>query len=164
MNEVTNIVVAGLGGQGVVKASDILAVAAFLAGWDVKKTELHGMSQRGGSVSGDVRFGRGVLSPMVPPGEADFLLVLAEPEVEVYRGLLRPGGLLIPPQAADASALPDRRCLNVALLGVLSHHLPIEPVAWHEAIREHFQGEWVETNWCAFEIGRACKGAVLRKQ
>ena len=53
----TNVVIAGLGGQGVLKASDILADVAFSAGLDVKKSELHGMSQRGGSVSSDVRFG-----------------------------------------------------------------------------------------------------------
>ena len=70
------MVVAGLGGQGVLKASDIVADAAFRAGLDVKKSEIHGMSQRGGSVSSDVRFGGEVLSPMVPPGEADFLVLL----------------------------------------------------------------------------------------
>jgi indolepyruvate ferredoxin oxidoreductase beta subunit len=66
-NRVTNIVLGGLGGQGVLTASDILADAAFRAGFDVKKSELHGMSQRGGSVSSDVRYGPRVLSPMVPP-------------------------------------------------------------------------------------------------
>ena len=74
-NNVTNIVTAGLGGQGVIKASDILADVAFRAGLDVKKAEIHGMSQRGGSVTSDVRFGPRVLSPMVPTGQAHFLLV-----------------------------------------------------------------------------------------
>ena len=69
--------IAGLGGQGVITASDILADAAFRAGRDVKKSELHGMSQRGGSVTSEVRFGAQVFSPMVPRGEADFLVVLA---------------------------------------------------------------------------------------
>ena len=55
--KVTNVVLAGLGGQGVLKASDILADAALRAGLDVKKAEVHGMSQRGGSVTSDVRFG-----------------------------------------------------------------------------------------------------------
>ena len=55
--EVTNIVIAGLGGQGVLKASDLVADVAFRAGLDVKKSEIHGMSQRGGSVSSDVRYG-----------------------------------------------------------------------------------------------------------
>ena len=79
----TNVVIAGLGGQGVLKASDILADVAFSAGLDVKKSELHGMSQRGGSVSSDVRFGERVFSPMVPEGEADFLVVIAADQVPV---------------------------------------------------------------------------------
>jgi hypothetical protein len=83
--KLTNVVVAGLGGQGVLKASDILADVAVRAGFDVKKSEIKGMSQRGGSVSSDVRFGDAVLSPMVPPGEADFLLVLEPTQVEPNR-------------------------------------------------------------------------------
>ena len=77
MSKPTNVVIAGLGGQGVIKASDILADVAFSAGLDVKKSEMHGMSQRGGSVSSDVRFGERVFSPMVPEGEADFLVVIS---------------------------------------------------------------------------------------
>src|SRR5512142_2938927 len=94
---VVNVVIAGLGGQGVIKASDILADAACRAGHDVKKAEVHGMSQRGGSVSSDVRFGPKVHSPMVPFGEADFLVVLAPDQVEVTRPVLRPSGVLIAP-------------------------------------------------------------------
>ncbi len=88
-DRVVNIVVAGLGGQGVLKASDILTEAAFAAGWDVKKADVHGMSQRGGSVRSDVRFGPRVFSPMVTAGEADFLVVLAEDQVEPHRDVLR---------------------------------------------------------------------------
>ena len=57
----------------------------------MKKSEIHGMSQRGGSVTSDVRFGAAVFSPMVPPGEADFLVVLAADQVENNRRQLRPG-------------------------------------------------------------------------
>src|ERR1035441_1870884 len=85
MHKVTNIVVAGLGGQGVLKGTDILADVALRAGYDVKKSEIKGMSQRGGSVTGDVRFGHHVFSPMVPAGEADFLLVLEPTQVEPHR-------------------------------------------------------------------------------
>ncbi len=84
----TNVVIAGLGGQGVIKASDILADVAFSAGVDVKKSELHGMSQRGGSVSSDVRFGERVFSPMVPEGEADFLVVIAPDQIAVNQSAL----------------------------------------------------------------------------
>jgi indolepyruvate ferredoxin oxidoreductase beta subunit len=155
-SKVTNVVVAGLGGQGVMKASDILAEAAFAAGLDVKKSELHGMSQRGGSVTSDVRFGPKVLSPMVPPGEADFLVVLAETEVQISAHLLRPGGVLVWPDRVEADRLPDRRSLNVALLGVLSNHLPaIQLEHWLQAVRAAFAQKYQAANMQAFELGRA---------
>ena len=69
MEKTTNVTVAGLGGQGVLTVTDILAEVLFRAGFDVKKSEVHGMSQRGGSVSSEVRFGKSVASPMVPEGE-----------------------------------------------------------------------------------------------
>jgi indolepyruvate ferredoxin oxidoreductase beta subunit len=149
-----SIVIAGLGGQGVLKASDILAEAAFLAGYDVKKSEVHGMSQRGGSVASDVRFGTTVFSPMVPPSEADFLIVLAEDQVENNRPRLREGGVLIAPQDIQAASLPNRRSANVALLGVLGRHLKIDAANWLEAIRTNMKPELFEVNRQAFEIGR----------
>ena len=125
MKKTVNVVIAGLGGQGVIKASDILSEAAFRSGFEVKKSEIHGMSQRGGSVTSDVRFGSQVFSPMVPPGEADFLVVLAPDQVEVNRGQLRPGGVLIAPDLVDPAKLSNRKSFNVALLGALSRHLEI---------------------------------------
>jgi indolepyruvate ferredoxin oxidoreductase beta subunit len=152
---VTNVVVAGLGGQGIVRASDILADAAFRAGLDVKKSELHGMSQRGGSVTSDVRFGARVLSPMVPAGEADFLLVIAEDQVEANTWQLRPGGLLIEPSQVDRKALPDKRVLNVALLGVLSAFLDLPEGRWLEALRANLAPQLLAANRAAFALGRA---------
>lgn len=148
-----NIVVAGLGGQGVLKASDILGDAAFLAGYDVKKSEVHGMSQRGGSVASDVRFGTEVFSPMATHGEADFLLVLADDQVENNRPRLREGGVLITPQDLAMESLPNRRSLNVALLGVLARHLPLPEATWIEAIRRNIKPELFEANRQAFKIG-----------
>ncbi|MEN6493528.1 MAG: 2-oxoacid:acceptor oxidoreductase family protein [Thermoguttaceae bacterium] len=153
-HRVTNVVLAGLGGQGVLKASDILAGAAFLAGLDVKKSEIHGMSQRGGSVSSDVRFGPQVFSPMVPPGAADFLVVLAEDQVEVQRGQLRFGGVLIEPSMVDPAILPHRRSMNVLVLGILSRHLSIPQEAWYAAIAKNLKPELHEVNRRAFELGR----------
>jgi indolepyruvate ferredoxin oxidoreductase alpha subunit len=149
-----SIVIAGLGGQGVLTASDILAEAAFLAGYEVKKSEVHGMSQRGGSVASDIRFGSTVFSPMVPPGGADFLLVLADDQVDNNRPRLRAGGVLIEPAAIDPAALPNRRSANVALLGVLSRHLPIDPAVWQEALRKSIKPELYDVNRRAFELGR----------
>lgn len=73
-NELTNILVVGIGGQGVMTASEILAMAAIEMGLDVKKTEVAGMAQRGGVVASHVRFGTKVLSPAIPKGEADILV------------------------------------------------------------------------------------------
>ena len=154
-DKVTNVIVAGLGGQGVLKASDILAEAAFAAGLDVKKTEVHGMSQRGGSVRTDVRFGPRVLSPMVPAGEADFLVVLAADQADVNRPVLRPGGTIIEPGAIDEARLPNKRSLNVALLGVLSAHLGLPAEAWESALRANLPPAHRQANAQAFAMGRS---------
>lgn len=154
-SKLTNVVVAGLGGQGVLKASDILADVAVRAGFDVKKSEIKGMSQRGGSVSSDVRFGDAVLSPMVSPGEADFLLVLEPTQVTPNQHYLKPGGTLITPDAVHAEKLPNKKALNVALLGALSAHLPLPEGDWIESLREAFPASFFEANRQAFTIGRA---------
>ncbi|NQU43576.1 indolepyruvate oxidoreductase subunit beta [bacterium] len=153
-NTVTNVVVAGLGGQGVLKASDILAEAAFRAGLDIKKSEIHGMSQRGGSVTSDVRFGKQVLSPMIPTGQADYLLVIAADQIEPNRHLLREGGVLITPDAVDPKALPHARSLNVALLGILSSHLEIPEDIWLDAVRANLKENLHGVNEEAFALGR----------
>ena len=151
----TNVVIAGLGGQGVIKASDILADVAFSANLDVKKSELHGMSQRGGSVSSDVRFGERVFSPMVPEGEADFLVVIAPDQVPVNAWMMGQGGVLIEASMIDESTLPNKKSINVALLGVLSRHLPFPVEAWHDAIGRNLPEKLYGVNLRAFSIGRA---------
>lgn len=154
MSKPTNVVVAGLGGQGVIKASDILADVAFSSGVDVKKSELHGMSQRGGSVSSDVRFGEQVFSPMVTPGEADFLVVLAPDQVAVNRAALSPNGILIEPSQIDESSLSHKKSINVALLGVLSRHLQFPVEAWTAALKRNLPEKLHEANLLSFSIGR----------
>jgi indolepyruvate ferredoxin oxidoreductase beta subunit len=155
MKPVTNVILAGLGGQGVIKASDILSEAAFIAGYDVKKSELHGMSQRGGSVCSDVRFGPTVLSPMVPPGQADYLVVLASDQVQVNSGQLKPGGKVISPEMIDESRLSNRKNVNVALLGILSSHLDIAEDSWAAAICSVFPEKIRAANQQAFAYGRS---------
>lgn len=152
-----NIVVTGVGGQGVLTTTDIIATTAFLAGYDVKKTELHGMSQRGGGVVSDVRYGQRVLSPMVPEGEADFLVVLEATQEEPNRNRLRPDGQIISCVHIEQQSLPHPRSLNVAVLGVLSQHLEFSEELWREAIRACFPQALWEVNQAAFEIGRQVK-------
>lgn len=79
-SSVTNILVAGVGGQGVILASDVMADTFLQAGNDVKKSEVHGMAQRGGAVSSHVRFGAKVYSPIIKMGEVDYLCMMEKME------------------------------------------------------------------------------------
>ena len=94
-NTVTNILVVGVGGQGVMTATEILAEAAISLGHDVKKTEVAGMSQRGGVVSSHLRFGPRVLSPKIAPGEADIIVGFESAEALRWSHYLRSGGLVL---------------------------------------------------------------------
>lgn len=94
-SSVTNILLVGVGGQGILLASEILAEAFMIAGFEVKKSEIHGMSQRGGSVVSHVRFGKEVFSPVIPEGEGDILFGFELLETRRYLHLLRPGAKVI---------------------------------------------------------------------
>lgn len=90
-----NIVLIGVGGQGTILTSKILAIGLVELGYDVKMSEIHGMSQRGGSVSTQIRYGEKVYSPSIGSGEAD--IVVAFEKAEAVRGLpfLKKGGTLV---------------------------------------------------------------------
>jgi indolepyruvate ferredoxin oxidoreductase beta subunit len=77
---VTNILMCGVGGQGVILASNIVSIAAMMAGYEVKKSEVHGMSQRGGSVVTHVRYGASVCSPLISKGRADVMMAFEKLE------------------------------------------------------------------------------------
>jgi len=93
--QTTNILVVGIGGQGVMTATEVLAEAAISLDYDVKKTEVAGMSQRGGVVTSHLRFGERVLSPQIAPGTADVLLGFEPAEAMRWSHYLRPGGLVL---------------------------------------------------------------------
>ncbi len=90
-----NFLLAGVGGQGTLLASDVLADVGVRAGYDVKKSEVHGMAQRGGSVTSHVRWGDKVRSPLIGHGEVNYLLAFEKLEALRYVGMLRPGGVAI---------------------------------------------------------------------
>ncbi len=90
-----NILLGGVGGQGVILASKILSRAALLQGLDIKQSEVHGMSQRGGSVVSHVRIGQVVHSPIVPQGQCDILLGFEPLEALRYAHWVKPGGVLV---------------------------------------------------------------------
>jgi indolepyruvate ferredoxin oxidoreductase beta subunit len=94
-DKVFNVSLVGVGGQGILLTSDILAKTATLAGLDVKKSEIHGMAQRGGSVISQVRFGEKVYSPIIPDGASDLLVSFERLEALRWRHLLAPGGKVL---------------------------------------------------------------------
>lgn len=94
-NEITNVLIVGVGGQGILLASEVLSHAALLAGLDVKKSEIHGMSQRGGTVSSHVRFGPQVLSPIIPEGQAHVLMSLEKLEALRWKDYLTQDGTIV---------------------------------------------------------------------
>lgn len=90
-----NVSLVGVGGQGIILTADILAKAAALAGYDVKKSEIHGMAQRGGSVTSQVRFGESVASPIIQEGCADILVSFDKLEALRNAGALAEGGIAL---------------------------------------------------------------------
>jgi len=95
MEATINIALVGVGGQGTLLASEVISRAAMLAGADVKKSEVHGMAQRGGSVVSQVRIGRKVYSPLIPDGEVHYLLSFEMLEALRYADTLAPDGVAL---------------------------------------------------------------------
>ncbi len=93
IGQIVNISLVGVGGQGTLLASEILCQVALLSGMDVKKSEVHGMAQRGGSVVSEVRMGPKVYSPLIPLGQTDFLVAFEKVEAVRYAHLLLPNGV-----------------------------------------------------------------------
>lgn len=95
MSEVKNILLCGVGGQGTILASKLLSYALVDAGYDVKMSEIHGMSQRGGSVTTQVRYGKEVHSPIIGKGSADILVSFEAMEALRYLDDLNPDGVAV---------------------------------------------------------------------
>ncbi len=152
----TNLLLAGVGGQGVLLASEVLSEAVFLQGFDVKKSEVHGMAQRGGGVTSHLRFGDRVYSPLIPTGQADYLVSFHVEEGAKYEFMLKPEGRKIGPDMAGVELEGLGRSLNIYLLGALSEALAIEPENWRKALEQCIKPRFLEVNLKAFERGRNC--------
>ncbi len=122
--KVFNILIAGVGGQGVLLTSKIIAEAALLQGLDVKQSEVHGMAQRGGSVLSQVRFGDKVFSPIISEGEADLLIGFEPLETARYLHFLHNDGIVV---------------YNTRPIGTIGVSIGKEtyPQDIHETIRKH---------------------------
>ena len=95
MSPVTNVLLVGVGGQGVLLGSEVLAAVAAIAGFEVKKSEVHGMAQRGGSVVSHLRFGAEVYSPLISRGAADYLVSFERLETLRYLDFLHAGSVVL---------------------------------------------------------------------
>lgn len=134
-----NVFLAGVGGQGTLLASEVLGEAFLRSGYDIKKSDVHGMAQRGGAVTTHLRYGPNVFSPLIEPGRADLLVAFEKIEGLRFAHYLRPGGVMVvnaqeiyppsvatgrEPYPADASArlatVTDRLYLVDALAAALS--------------------------------------------
>jgi indolepyruvate ferredoxin oxidoreductase beta subunit len=153
-NQTTNILFCGTGGQGVLKAAEVTAWAAIHAGFHVKKSEVHGMAQRGGSVESHLRFGQQVFSPLIPKGGADILVPFHSGEEERLRGFLKPEGINLLRFLARAHEKGvDRRFLNTYLIGVLGAHLQLPKDCWLKALEQEFKNKKFEENKRVFLNG-----------
>ena len=190
MKEQGNIHFCGVGGQGILLASELTAYALLAAGYDAKKSEVHGMAQRGGSVEAHLRFGKGkVYSPVIEPGKVDIMLSFEMMEAVRSLPLLNQKSTVIvntqkipPPVVATGKAPYPDHCLdeltgkgikvvevdafeiarsvgnfktvNVALVGVLSHFLPIKEATWLAVMEQRLPPKILEVNKKAFSAGR----------
>lgn len=110
MSEIKNILLCGVGGQGIILASKILATGLIRAGYDVKMSEVHGMAQRGGSVTTQVRYGEKVYSPIIGKGQADVLVSFETMETPRWIDYVKPDGKVV----INAYQIPSATILSGA--------------------------------------------------
>jgi len=149
MSDTTNILVVGIGGQGVMTATEILADAAIALGFDAKKTEVAGMAQRGGVVSSHLRFGPKVLSPQITPGSADLLLAFEAAEALRWCHYLKPGSLVL---MNTAKLVPP--VVNIGL-----YDYPADPVA--EIRKRGFEVRAFDAMAIAMDLGEVRLGNTV---
>jgi indolepyruvate ferredoxin oxidoreductase beta subunit len=153
-NQPVNILFCGTGGQGVLKAAEICGVAAMFAGLHAKKSEVHGMAQRGGSVESHVRFGKQVFSPIIPKGSVDILVPFYAEEEARLKDFLKPDGKdLMPVLIKFRQTGTSVRYLNTYLLGALAANLDLPQAAWDKALEQEFKTKNLEENKRVFLEG-----------
>ncbi len=180
-----NIIIVGVGGQGILLTSRILGQLALSQGDDIKVSEVHGMSQRGGSVITHVRIADKVHSPLIDKGQADAVLSFEWLEALRAQPFLKPGGVLITntqrispmPVIAGAAQYPseqpaaarvmstdalslarqvgNEKAVNIVLLGMLSLLFDCSVQQWEDAIAACVPPKTLQANLAAFAAGRA---------
>jgi len=146
-----NILFCGTGGQGILTAAEIVGLAAMYDGYHVKKSEVHGMAQRGGSVESHLRFGKEVFSPIIADGEVDFMLSFDKGEHDRMVHLLQKDGKDLFQNFAEADKkIADKKFLNTYMLGVLSKYLDLSKESWQKAMKDVFKSKFIEKNFEVF--------------
>jgi indolepyruvate ferredoxin oxidoreductase, beta subunit len=154
-SETMNILFCGTGGQGVLKSAEIMGWAAIFEGYHVKKSEVHGMAQRGGSVESHLRYGEKVFSPLIPKGKVDFLVSFHKDEHLRLKDFLKPEGKDLINYFEKGRHL--KIYLNTFLLGALSRYLSIKEENWLKAIDLVFSHKNFSENKKVFLEGREAK-------
>lgn len=177
---IKNVIIAGVGGQGTIFAGKILGTMAYQTGQHVKISEIHGMSQRGGSVVTQVRFGKHVYAPLAQAGEVDVLIALEELEALRYASYLKENGILlmcncrIEPTASDGGIYPQSirtqleqkyyvyymeeiplrdKTLNVRMVGAAAGCLGFSREDGIKALEQNVAAEFLEKDKKAFLEG-----------
>ena len=174
---VKSIMIVGVGGQGTLLASRLLGSALIDSGYEVKVSEIHGMSQRGGSVVTYVKYGDEVFSPTIEQGEADIILAFEKLEAARWLSFLKPDGMPVITGAAeypqniseaikatgasmielDALSLAVKagsaKAVNVVLIGAMASHMQLSYETWINAIKNTVPEKFLDMNLEAFRLG-----------
>ncbi len=150
----TNVLLSGVGGQGIILASEILAETAFNEGWKVKKSEIRGLSQLGGSVDSSVRWGNQVYSPIIPINKIDFIVTLIAEEVANYAQKVNINTHIIKGTQEEYEKLPHIKCANLYMLGKLSYYIDFKEESWQKAMKKQIKPHLIEMNLKAFFMGK----------
>ena len=163
---VKSIMIVGVGGQGTLLSSRLLGKVLCDKGFDVKVSEVHGMSQRGGSVVTYVKYGDKVYSPVIELGEADMVISFEQLEAGRWLPYLKKGGSVITSDieskgvkitALDALSLAEQagtaKAVNLVLLGVCAKNTDIEKDVWTKAIETTVPEKFLQVNLKAFDLG-----------
>lgn len=149
MSDVKSVLLCGVGGQGAILISKIMTNGFMKAGYDVKQSEVHGMAQRGGSVSTQVRWGKKVYGPVFGKGEADILVALEKMEAVRYAEFLKPDGVAV---------INDYEMNSLTIAAGQRS----TPAGCLEAMQKNFKTIALKAGEIAIELGNAkCMNVVL---
>lgn len=157
-NKTVNIVFSGLGGQGVLTMSDICSKVAMEEGFDVKRTDLHGLSQRGGVVESHLRIGSNIFSPLIMNGQANYNVSLNEKLSRKFKAnYLHKSGFdfTFVLKMAEKKNIPFRE-RNLFMLGVLSTKLSFSEKCWKSVIVDKMENKKTDF-WGTFVEGASYK-------